>query len=416
MTAPVLLDMTRAACRRLKGSTPSGIDRVSDAYAARFAGKALAVLQLRGRAVVLDRAASKKLFSMLDEPGSVFRRELLTVLARLPRYIASKQETQGALYLNVSHTDFDLAAHWRSVGKLGLKPVYLLHDLIPLTRPHVTTSHKAARHKGRVVQAVTNAAGIIVSSEVAAQDLRNFVACQDLPLPPLLIAPIAGANLPIPLRPAKSLKTSFISIGTIEKRKNHALLLRTWSLLIDRMGDAAPQLVLAGSWGLRSGSVRSALEKDVRLRSLVEVRSGLCDAEVGRLMTDARAVLLPTLAEGYGLPMVEALQMRVPVIATDLPSFREIGQGIPTLLDPADAEGWADTIADFCNNGTERQRQLTAMSNFHAPTWDAHFAGLDEWLANLSAFKPGERLDSAGKMDNDQAPATSKRQNREAQC
>lgn len=396
MSAPLLLDMTRSAGRRWSGRTPSGIDRVCDAYAAHFAGEALAVTQVRGRPMVLDRAASDRLFAVLDAPTGTFRREFAALHMRLMARPVDRELTRGALYLNVGHSDFDLDAHWRWIERRSLRPVYLLHDLIPVTHPHVTTPHKTARHRGRVLRALRGAAGVIVNSHATADEVRGFAGREGLVLPPLLAAPIAGAQLPLPLRATPGRHPTFVSIGTIEKRKNHMLLIRAWSKLVERMGNQTPRLVLAGSWGMGSAEVRAALATDIRLRRFIEVRTRLDDGEVARLLAGARAALLPTMAEGFGLPMVEALRMRVPVIASDLPSFREIGQGIPTLLDPLAVDAWAETIAAFCTDGPERARQLALMPKFRAPSWSEHFATLDSWLAGLqndtaeAGFAPGD--------------------------
>ena len=180
--------------RRFKGETPSGIDRVCDAYAAHFAGKALAVLQLRGRMIVLNRSASNRLFASLDLPVWRFRRALVSILLSLPWPVMGKDEVCRATYLNVSHTDFDLNRHWAAIHTLGLKPIYLLHDLIPITHPEVTTPHKTRRHRGRVMRALQGASAIIVNSNATEAELRAFASAEDCELPKLLAAPIAGVN------------------------------------------------------------------------------------------------------------------------------------------------------------------------------------------------------------------------------
>ncbi|MXO90862.1 glycosyltransferase [Pontixanthobacter aquaemixtae] len=389
MGAPLLLDMTRCVARRLKGQTPSGIDRVADAYAARFAESARAVLQIRGRMIVLNEEASRNLFAALELPAQRFRIRLAALIVRLPWSTAKPGELCGAHYFNVSHTDFDLALHWQEIARHKLKPVYFLHDLIPVTHPHLTTPHKTERHRGRVLGALKQGAGIVVNSQATAEELRKFATDHALDIPPMLVAPIAGAKLPRRVECDLRRDTYFVSVGTIETRKNHALLLDVWAQLVDRLGGKTPRLILAGNWGLGAGSIRKAMKSDPRLRQLIEVRSGMEDAEIARLVAGARAVLLPTLAEGYGLPMIEALQLRVPVITSDLPSLREIGQTIPTFIDPTDINAWAAVIAEFHVGGGEWRRQMAAIDAFRAPNWAEHFAALDGWLARLDHYGGG---------------------------
>lgn len=101
-----------------------------------------------------------------------------------------------------------------------------------------------------------------------------------------------------------------------------------------------------------------------------------------------RALLMPTLAEGFGLPIAEALQRGTPVIASDLPALRETGQNIPTCVNPGDANGWARAIIDFVGDGAERQRQLATMASFRPSNWSDHFSRVENWMDHLKASDP----------------------------
>jgi glycosyltransferase involved in cell wall biosynthesis len=94
---------------------------------------------------------------------------------------------------------------------------------------------------------------------------------------------------------------------------------------------------------------------------------------------------MPSFVEGFGLPVVEALQLGTPVIASDLPVYREIVGDKPTYLDPNDVKAWAETIADFAEEGPERRRQVAAIRGYRAPTWDEHFRTVEAWLAGLNS-------------------------------
>ena len=383
MIPRVLLDMTRAAARRWNGAHPNGIDRVCDAYASYFSQRAIAVIQIRGRAVILNRAASDELMQSLSLPRWQFRRALvkaLTVSAAAP---PQRSELQGAFYINVGHSDFDLEAHWRWVGRRELKPIYLLHDLIPITNPAITTARKTARHRGRVESAIRHATGIVANSQTTADGLNGFAHSNGLRLPPLLVSLIAGETLPRVRAPLTPSQASFVSVGTIERRKNPELLLRVWKEITARLGESTPKLILAGGLGKGSELILFELEKNRELARFVEIKSDLDDRALAKLMAQACAVLLPSFAEGYGIPLVEALERGVPVIGSDLASFKELGQGIPTLLDPAEDQAWVDAILDYCTSGKEYQRQRIAIPSFNPPRWSRHFSMLDAWLSQL---------------------------------
>ena len=92
---------------------------------------------------------------------------------------------------------------------------------------------------------------------------------------------------------------------------------------------------------------------------------------------------MPSFAEGFVLPVAEALELGPPVVASDLPVFREFAGDIPTYLDPLDASGWEKAIIGFAGESEERQRQRQAMKDFSSPDWQSHFKVVDQWLKAL---------------------------------
>jgi glycosyltransferase involved in cell wall biosynthesis len=386
---PVLLDCTRMVARHLSGARPTGIDRVADAYRTHFAARAQAVIQVRGRARVLSRAQSERLFTLLDTPGTALRQRFAMLAHGLAAVLEDDRDDPraraGALYLNVTHTDFDLAHHVAWLRSNDLRPVYLLHDLIPIEHPQFTTPHKVARHSRRVHQALEAATGIIANSRTTASAIAAFARSKGLNTPPILGAPLGTPPLPLPTAHAVPPRPTFVCVSTIEQRKNHMLLLDVWRSLVAQLGENAPRLVLIGRWGVHSQAVRKRYRSDPQLRRFVTICTDCSDAEVVHHLSTARAMLAPSRAEGFGLPVVEALNLGVPVIASDLPVFREVGGGVPTFLDRDAPEAWLRTIADFMTDGAERERQLSALAGWTAPDWRDHFALVEDWFQTLPA-------------------------------
>ena len=126
------------------------------------------------------------------------------------------------------------------------------------------------------------------------------------------------------------------------------------------------------------------MDRSEVLRGTVSEISHCSDAELNSHLTSARALLFPSLAEGYGLPLVEALNAGTPVIASNLTVFREIGQGIPDFLDPLDGPAWEGAILSYARDeSVQREAQIGRLAGYRAPTWDAHFERVDAWLAKL---------------------------------
>ena len=385
VTRPVLLDCTRMLAHHWTERMPTGIDRVCAAYRSHFAPQANAVIQLHGHAWVLGRGQSEKLFAMLDGPRLRLRDNLTALARMLQGGTHDRAVTDGALYLNVSHTDYDLDRHQGWVRRSGVRPIYLVHDLIPIEHPYWTTPHKTRRHVGRVRSALSAASGIIANSHATARAIRGFARANGLLAPPILGAPLGTSDLPVAPRIVSQQRPTFVCIGTIERRKNHMLLFDVWQRLIARFGEGAPQLVLIGRWGLGSAEVRRRYRADPHLHRFVRIKDDCTDAAIAQHLRSACALLAPSRAEGFGLPVVEALGLGVPVIASDLVAFREAGGNVPTFLDPARPEAWLAAICEFAANGPERRRQLTALRAYRAPDWADHFALVDSWLEALVA-------------------------------
>lgn len=377
---PVLLDVSRLIWRSWSRRLSTGIDRVSYAYLRHFQDRAQAVVQYRGVARIMSARHSDQLFEMLD-PDNDFRGKLLRFAPGGLAAARSRLNCRGAFYVNVGHTEIDLERLSLWTRRNQLRPIYMIHDLIPLTHSEFCNPRAVGRHRGRVTKAIESASGIIANSEATAQELRAFAAAEGLSMPPTIAAWLAGAELQPPS--AIPLARHFVCVSTIEGRKNHFTLLQIWRRLAERLGSATPKLIIVGQKGAQASHVEGMIERCEVIRGHVIVLSNCSDEELGRWIGTAIALLLPSFAEGFGLPMVEAFQLGTPAIASDLPCFREIGQGIPTLIDPLDAMSWQKAIESFLENCPERRRQLDLLRNYLAPSWDDHFAKVERWLSTL---------------------------------
>ena len=154
-------------------------------------------------------------------------------------------------------------------------------------------------------------------------------------------------------------------VGTIEPRKNLGLLLSLWRRLEARLGPETPPLVLVGRRGWENEAVVDQLERSPAVLKHVHEVSNLGDAQVARLIGGAAALLSPSFAEGYNLPVIEALSLATPVIASDIAVHRELAAGAQ-LIDPLDGPAWLEALL------AAAARRPPA-PEFAAPTWEAHF-------------------------------------------
>jgi len=388
----ILLDVSRLVWRAWKGLLPTGIDRTCLAYVDRYRGAARAVVQRGGLTWVLSPHRSCQLFEILLRPqGQAERRRQLLRLS-IPSVLTGlrKPRVEGALYLNVGHTGLDRPGHAEWIARTAVRPVYFLHDLIPLTHPEYCRPSEPAKHLRRMTALLTHGVGIMGNSRDTLNELAIFAGLQKaLQMPPTLVAPLGVDSMQaaeedsaqphmLPGRPY------FVILGTIEGRKNHLLMLNLWAELARRMGTRCPQLVIIGQRGWECEQAVDMLERCEALRGHVIELPRCDDGHLRAYLANARALLFPSFVEGYGLPLVEALGHGTPVIASDLAVFRELAGDIPDFLSPVDGLGWMRMIEAYAlADSPERTAQIARMSGWTAPTWEAHFAKLDHWLKQI---------------------------------
>jgi glycosyltransferase involved in cell wall biosynthesis len=377
-----LLDVTRLIWRAWRGRRPTGIDRVCLAYLEWFGARAQAVIQRRGMMFVLSSRQSARLGRTLlaDRPS---RFELIRALA--PALLTARRSppARGVTYLNVGHTGVDESALLRWVKRHDVRAIYLVHDLIPITHPQFCRSGEQQRHARRIENMLASASGIIGNSRDTLSELTKFANLNRLPMPTGVAAGIAGVEPPADVEPKRIGRPYFLTVGTIEARKNHVMLLEIWERLETSLGSDAPLLVIIGQRGWEAEHAFRKLD-DLRTRtSSVREISNCDDSELASWIGGARALLMPSFVEGFGLPIVEALQLGTPVIASDLEVFHEIAADIPTFLDPNDPDRWEEAVRSFIQDGAERSRQLAKIDEFKAPTWEKHFTTVENWLSEF---------------------------------
>lgn len=384
MQASLLIDISRLMARTQRGRLPTGVDRVCLAYISHFGVRAQAVLQWGGWRRLVPYGASQELFALLQAPGPRFYRDAALVIARacLPPW--PSQDGAKRIYFNLSHTGLDDASLVSWVLRRRMRPVFMVHDLIPITHPEYCRPGELSQHAQRVRAMLTAAAGIITNSQTTLQSLQQFAGAHELPTPPAIAAPLAPARLCGADGSSPLSQPYFVVLGTIEPRKNHLLLLHLWRDMAARLGPRTPHLALIGQRGWECENVVDMLERCEGLKGIVHELPSCTDAELTRYLRHARALLFPSFAEGYGMPLVEALMLGTPVIANRLDVFKEIAGDVPEYVDGLDGPGWIRAIEDFSvADSPRRNAQLARMAGFHVPTWDEHFGRVESLLEQL---------------------------------
>jgi glycosyltransferase involved in cell wall biosynthesis len=386
--AGILIDVTRLFLRRTARRLPTGVDRVLAQYIRHYGSRARAVLSLGPLAAALSPADSQRLFRALLEGAEGFTRLTFEMGAKAWLWNWIRPGAADSFLLNASHLWLDHRGYAAQLRWLGARPVFVIFDLIPISHPEYCRAGDRADHVARMRNALTAARGIVAISQDTLGRFRRFAQEAGLPCPPAIVAPLAPgvpSHAPGP-RPVAG--PYFVMLGTIEPRKNHWMLLQLWRRLVEQQGAAAPRLVIIGQRGWECENVVDLLERCEALRGFVSEHSACGDEELATFLHHAQALLMPSFAEGYGMPVVEALAAGVPVIASDLAVFREIAGTVPEYADPLDGRRWLELIGDYCGaHSPRRQAQIERIAAFRRPQWAEHFEAVDRFLEQLD----GER-------------------------
>jgi glycosyltransferase involved in cell wall biosynthesis len=381
--APVI-DVTRLVGRLVKGRLPTGIDRVCLTHIERYASNARAALHKGPFNMILPGRASRELFELLLRPPRNLLWRMVGVIARATMLSWPERSYAGALLLNFGHSGPEQPQYALWLRRRKLRPVFMVHDVIPVTHPEYCRPGQQLLHERRLDTVLRTATAVITNSRATLQALSKYAASRGLPMPLAAAAPLAGAVLSPESDRRPVSQPYFVMLGTIEPRKNHWMILQVWRRLIEQHGERAPRLVIVGQRGWECEQVLDLLERCDLLRGFVREETVCSDAELVTYLRHAQALLFPSFTEGYGLPLVEALNLGVPVLASNLPVFREIAGDIPEYLDPLDALGWMKTIESFSRSDCPlRSAQLRRMANFAPPTWAKHFALLEQLLRKV---------------------------------
>ncbi|MET4782112.1 glycosyltransferase family 1 protein [Glaciihabitans sp. UYNi722] len=236
-----------------------------------------------------------------------------------------------------------LSKHDR-LNNAGEQSVVTIHDVIPWTHPEALSSRRLGWYKGMVKRAHRYADAVVVPTHAVADQLSEIVDFGDR------IRVIGGAvssKLTLPVDPdvrAARLELPdryLLSVGTLEPRKGLIPLIK--ALARPELADIP--LLIAGPEGWKGLDIagiaaEAGLDPD-RVRSL----GYLADADLAVALDRAAAFVFPSLAEGFGLPVIEAFNFGTPVIHSDDPAVVEVSDGAGVVVEREDADGYPERLA-----------------------------------------------------------------------
>jgi glycosyltransferase involved in cell wall biosynthesis len=248
-------------------------------------------------------------------------------------------------------------AHLLPVGLPSTVPaVVTVHDLVNIRYPELMSRYNAFLHRLFFRRSLDRADAIIAVSASARNDLVDLMGCnrseitvvhhgvgtEFKPLPSEMVCERLGQ---LELKPGY-----LLAVGTLEPRKNHALLFRALARL-----PHLPMLVIAGGRGWRYQNTIREVSR-LNLQSRVRFLGYVPDADLPVIMNGARLLVFPSLYEGFGFPVIQAMACGVPVLTSDGSSLPEVGGDAAAYFQSNSLESLCDALTRLIDRDSELQR------------------------------------------------------------
>ena len=240
----------------------------------------------------------------------------------------------------------------------GIPSVLTLHDVIYATNPEAHTRLNRLGLRVLVPLAVRGADRIVAVSKAAAEDIRRVLG-----VPADRVDVVYEGGRPIgPATPEPELRERFdlqsgpivLSVSARRPHKNLERLLRAFADL-----PAGPLLVLPGYPTSFEGELATQIDR-LGLERRVRVFGWVSDRDLEGLYRAARCFVFPSLAEGFGLPVLEAMQRGVPVACSNASALPEVAGGAARYFDPLDVNDMGRAITELLEDESLRTRLAEA--------------------------------------------------------
>lgn len=377
------IDITRLYHNNRLGKTNTGVDKVSLAYVKEYASIANAVIRLPSHWLFFPKQRSGQLFDALLADDKIH-------ISYFEKKIYDKPCFKGKNFLlNTSHSGLEKSSYLENMKHYGLQGIYFLHDLIPIDYPEYCREGEYYKHFQRLL-CMAKGDLIIANSQYTYERWQAFCQKFDIVSPKVIWAHLGVASpnfKPLALEDENLIKlvlqekSYFLILSTIESRKNHLFLLNLWRSLLEKLGDACPKLVIAGKRGWECEQVIDILDRSLDLKKVVLELNHCDDGQIQYLVQHTQALLFPSHVEGFGLPLIEASRYSKPIIANDIPIFKELNLDNVQLISTLDGIAWQTAIEKLVHcREVKANLDKGCIERF---SWYQHFAKVKPHIAQI---------------------------------
>lgn len=271
----------------------------------------------------------------------------------------------------------------------GVKIVQLSHDLLPIVTPHFAghATDSLSNYNSKVMPI---ASLVLANSQSTKRDIVAWLQSRKLVVPKIEVFRIGeDFTFDTPAKPksedfvATGLKGGdyILSVGTIEARKNHALLYYTYKLGKSK-GVKLPKLLIVGRRGWMTDDIYHYMTNDPETKNDIIPLHDISDAELSWLYDNSLFSIYPSFYEGWGMPIAESITRGVPSLAGNRSSMPEVAPGFAHYFNPSSTDELLDGIITMLEPGY-LQKEKARLKEYKTTTWDDSFAQVIGYLEKL---------------------------------
>lgn len=276
-------------------------------------------------------------------------------------------------YLKKYHIDvFVGTRHYLPLLKGKTKFIGIVHDLIPLYMPELFTKRHRQRFKIFTEICRYKADLIIAVSEATKKDVLNYMHFPEEKVKvvyeganPLFTAERDAKGIAETMKKYHIDSDYILCLSTVEPRKNMLRTIQAYEQCV--LSQNLPyKLVIVGGSGWNNGEIYEYVQQSEALKKHVIFTGYVSDVEVKHIYANASLFIYASLCEGFGLPVLEAMQSGIPVITSNVSSMPEVAGDACELVDPLNIEQLKDAIVRIlsskelqklmADNGLERAK------------------------------------------------------------
>ena len=335
---------------------------------------------------LIDEASELHAFDFLGRNGAaaILQENLqmnlsgydLHIVRSLPLSVYIRMGNMGKLMpystLTRSKADLTVFFNYLTPGGLKGKNMITIYDLVSERFPETMQGRNRRLLQGHLQDSATRASSILTISEFSKSEIIDVLG---VPEEKIFVGPCGvdtefytpGEGFETGINKKFNLEKYILYVGTLEPRKNIRTLVEAFSKISDKYPDV--KLVLAGGLGWQPEATLKAIEESKAKDRII--RTGYISNEEKRdLLRNAQFFVFPSIYEGFGMPVTEAMACGTDAVVSESSSLIEISAGLVPLIDPKNADLWAEAMEEKLNSKADTSKKQQLIDHARSYTWD----------------------------------------------